>query len=174
MTPPSEVLRPASEAGIFTSCVRTGTWEPKMPATTGPKQDGRFRKGQSGNPAGRPVGARHRATLLAERLMQQDTETIVKTVVEAAKSGDLAAARIVLDRVAPVRRDSPVRFEFQPIETADDASKAMSRLLGAVASGEVTPSEAVEVSRVVDSFVKAFETSELELRVRALENPGKS
>src|SRR2546429_7242885 len=33
-----------------------------------------FEPGQSGNPAGRPRGARNRATVLAEKLMQDDIE----------------------------------------------------------------------------------------------------
>jgi Family of unknown function (DUF5681) len=41
----------------------------------------RFQKGQSGNPAGKPKGARHKATLLAERLMQDDVEKIVNAVL---------------------------------------------------------------------------------------------
>jgi Family of unknown function (DUF5681) len=31
-----------------------------------------FSKGQSGNPAGKPPGARHKATMLAEKLMGDD------------------------------------------------------------------------------------------------------
>jgi hypothetical protein len=34
--------------------------------------DGHWRQGHSGNPRGRPKGARHRATILAEQLMQGD------------------------------------------------------------------------------------------------------
>lgn len=38
------------------------------PENTGKIQvKGRFSKGQSGNPAGKPKGARHQSTLLAER-----------------------------------------------------------------------------------------------------------
>ena len=54
--------------------------------------------------------------------MQDDAEAIVKKVVEAARGGDLVAARLVLDRIAPARRDGPVRFELPKIETAAEAS----------------------------------------------------
>lgn len=50
-----------------------------MAETTGPKQiGGRFRKGQSSNPQGRPVGARHKATLAAQALLDGEGEAITR------------------------------------------------------------------------------------------------
>jgi hypothetical protein len=140
-----------------------------MSENSEPNQGGRFQPGQSGNPAGKPKGARHRTTLLAEKLMQADAEDIVKSVLDAAKGGDMTAARIVLDRIVPARRDSPVSFELPKIETASEAAKAMSSILDAVACGELTPGEADGVARIVDSFVKSLEASDFESRLRSLE-----
>ena len=53
------------------------------------KQRGRpFPKGVSGNPHGCARGSRHKASLLAERLMEGDVEEVVRAVVTAAKNGD--------------------------------------------------------------------------------------
>jgi hypothetical protein len=140
-----------------------------MAENAGPNQGGRFQPGQSGNPAGKPRGARHKTTLLAEKLMQDDAEGVVKRVIEAAKGGDMTAARIVLDRIAPARRDSPVTIALPKIESAADAAKAMAAILAAVASGAVTPSEADQVAKIVAAFVSTLEASEFEARLRALE-----
>lgn len=67
-----------------------------------------FQKGQSGNPSGKPPGTRHKTTMLAEKRMQDDAKDIVKVVLEAAKGGDMTAARLILERIAPVRRGRPV------------------------------------------------------------------
>lgn len=128
-----------------------------------------FKKGESGNRAGKPKGARHKTTLLAEKLMQDDAKAIVAAVLTAARDGDMTAARIVLDRIAPARRDNPVQFDLPKIESAADAAKAMGAILGAVAKGELTPTEADGVTRIVEGFVKALEASEFEMRLRALE-----
>jgi hypothetical protein len=134
------------------------------------KQRGKpFEKGQSGNPAGKPKGARHKTTLLAEKLMAGDAQEVVKAVLVKAKGGDMTAARIVLDRIAPARRDNSVTFELPAIESAVDAAKVLAALLAAVAAGEVTPSEALDVTRVIEGFGKILETSELEQRIAALE-----
>ncbi|MFZ3328176.1 MAG: DUF5681 domain-containing protein [Methylocella sp.] len=50
-----------------------------MTENTSPNLPHQFQKGQSGNPAGKQRGARHKTTLLAERLMQDDAERVVKT-----------------------------------------------------------------------------------------------
>jgi len=128
-----------------------------------------FPKGVSGNPAGKPKGARHKTTLLAEKLMQADAEAIVKAVLDSAKGGDMTAARIVLDRIAPARRDNPVSFELPKIESASDAVAASSAILQAVANGELTPGEASDVARLIDGFVKTIELVEIDERLKRLE-----
>ena len=59
-----------------------------------------FQKGESGNPAGRPRGARNRATLLMESLLADDAEAIGRKAIEMAKQGDMAAIRLCMDRLA--------------------------------------------------------------------------
>ena len=137
--------------------------------TAGMQRGKPFPKGRSGNPRGKPKGARHKTTLLAERLMQDDAENIVNAVLAAARDGDMAAARIVLDRIAPARRDSPVTFTLPKIKRPADAVAASSALLAAVAGGRLTPGEALEVSKLIDGFVKTLEVAELEQRLNELE-----
>ena len=140
-----------------------------MAENTGPIQGGRFQPGQSGNPTGKPKGARHKTTLLAEKLMADDAEAVVNAVLTAAKSGDMTAARIVLDRLYPARRDNPVSFTLPRIESAADATSAMAAILAAVASGEVTPGEAETIGKLIETHVRTLETAEFERRLAALE-----
>jgi hypothetical protein len=128
-----------------------------------------FRKGQSGNPSGKPKGARNRATVLAEKLMQDDATDIVQAVLAAAKGGDMSAARLILDRISPLRRGRPVYLELPAVKTAADVSAAMGALTTAMAAGDVTPDEAATVASVFEVRRKALETEELELRLQALE-----
>jgi hypothetical protein len=81
-------------------------------ANAGQKQGGRpFQKGQSGNPAGKKPGTRNHASRLIETMMAGDVEEITQKVISAAKNGDLTAARIVLDRISPPRKDNPITLE---------------------------------------------------------------
>jgi hypothetical protein len=84
---------------------------------TAAEQRGRpFERGVSGNPAGRPKGARNRTSLMAEALTDSDAVAITRAVAAEAKRGDMVAARLVLDppvaggpgpctQVGPAERD---------------------------------------------------------------------
>ena len=118
-----------------------------------------FEKGQSGNPSGRPPGARNKATMIAESLLQGETETITRLAIERAKAGDMAALRMCLDRVAPPLRHRAVVFELPPLASAADAVTAMAAITAAVAEGELTPAEAGELFRLVEGYARMFEVA---------------
>ena len=82
-----------------------------MPETTGPKQTGgRFTRGTSGNPKGRPRGSRHTALLALDAIGAEGAEDVLRSVVVAAKGGDTRAADLILRRLWPERRGRPVQI----------------------------------------------------------------
>lgn len=87
---------------------------------TGGKQDTRFKPGQSGNPAGKAKGTRHRVTLACDALLEGEGERITRKAVEMALNGDGQALRLCMERIAPVRRDRPVNFDLPTIEMVAD------------------------------------------------------
>jgi Family of unknown function (DUF5681) len=145
-----------------------------MAENSAAKQPGRgsgrpFRRGQSGNPAGKPKGTRHKATILAEQLLDGEAEKLSRKAVELALAGDTVALRLCLERIISPRRDRPVSFNMPELATANDAEKAMGKIAGAVASGELTPSEAAALSGVIETFLKTAELAEIERRLHLLE-----
>jgi hypothetical protein len=128
-----------------------------------------FEKGQSGNPGGRPPGARNKATLIAELLLQGEAEAMTRLAIERAKAGDMAALRMVLDRLVSPCRHRTVALELPPLASARDAASALAAITAAVAAGELTPAEAGDLSRLVDGFARVLETTVLEERVARLE-----
>ena len=137
--------------------------------TDGKQVAGRFAKGQSGNPNGRPAGSRNRATLALDALIDGSGEAVVKAMVDAALKGDVSAGRALLDRLVPPRKDRLVSFELPVITTAAEASAALGAIVTAVAAGDITPDEAGAVSKLVVDFIRALEASEIERRLAALE-----
>ena len=129
----------------------------------------KFEKGQSGNPKGRPKGARNRLTVTVDKLMQADATKIVEVALDKAKSGDATFVRMVLDRIIPPVKDRPVTFDLPGIDSAQDAAVAAGAVLRAVADGDLTPIEAAEVSKIVSTYVTALEASDLEQRIAKLE-----
>ncbi len=142
------------------------------PAKTGYKQ-GKWGKGQSGNLKGRPEGSRNNATILLEKMMANDGKDVVRAVVKAAKNGDMAAARLVLDRIIPVRKGRAVKLSIPEVKTPLDVLTAQSAAIKAMAEGELTPEEANVIATVIETHRKAVETVELESRLTDLEQRAK-
>ncbi|MEM9061654.1 MAG: DUF5681 domain-containing protein [Pseudomonadota bacterium] len=131
---------------------------------------GKFQKGQSGNPAGKPKGARHRTTRAVEALLEGEAEGLTRKAVELALDGDTTALRLCLERIAPARKDNPIRFSMPAMKSSADASTALRAILEATADGEITPCEANSLSGLIDSFARALELQDLEQRLSELED----
>jgi len=58
---------------------------------------------------------------------------------------------------------------MRPIANAADARAASAALLAAVASGDLTPSEASEVGKLIDGYVRSIEVTEVLARLDKLE-----
>ena len=131
----------------------------------GRNTDGTFATGN----AGRPKGARHKATQAVLALLEGEAEALSRKAVEMALAGDSVALRLCLDRLAPPRKDSPVQFPLPPMVTAHDAAQAAGAVLEAVSVGDLTPAEGAQVMALVDSYRRTLEVTELEARMAVLE-----
>jgi hypothetical protein len=88
----------------------------------------RGRPFEKGN-RGRPAGSRNKVTAAVEGLMGQYAQQVTARVIERASKGDMAAARLVLDRIAPPRRGRPVRLKLPEISDAVSLMAAHAALL---------------------------------------------
>ncbi len=136
---------------------------------TGAKQAGKFQPGQSGNPAGKPKGARHKVTLAVQALLEGEAETISRKAVELAKEGDMTAIKLVLERVLPPRKDAPVLVNLPKVSTPEEISMAMDALIQAVAAGELTPQEGQAVASLLEGQRRVLETTLLARKLEALQ-----
>jgi hypothetical protein len=128
-----------------------------------------FKPGESGNPAGKPKGARNKTTLAVEALLEGEAETLTRKAIEIAKSGDMQALRLCLDRIAPARKDRHVPIDLPAVDSAADAVKASAVIVAALSEGELSPSEASELSKLVGNYVAALTAADFEKRLALLE-----
>jgi len=91
------------------------------------KKEHLFKPGQSGNPKGREPGKTPAAKL--RQFITKAMPEILSQLVEQAKAGDVAAAKVLIDRVCP-----PLKPQALPIRGGTE--KLNSRLSGTPATFE--------------------------------------
>ena len=142
------------------------------PETTSPKQSNRWQRGQSGNPSGRPKGARHAALVALDAIGEAAAGEVMQAVVDAAKAGDVRAAEILLRRLWPERKGRPLIVELPSIAGAADLPAAVGAVVQAVAAGDLTTEEGQAIAAILETQRRVIETADLSARIEALELAG--
>jgi polyhydroxyalkanoate synthesis regulator phasin len=126
-----------------------------------------FKKGKSGNPAGRPKGIADKRTAL-RALLVPHAEKLIDMAVSLALAGDTAALRICIDRLIPPikAKDAAVAMPGLKGGLSEQGQEVLSEL----AAGRLTPDEASTVMQTVAAQARIVEVDELVKRVRALED----
>ena len=107
--------------------------------------------------------------MLAESLLDGETDRLTRRAIYSALKGDTVALRLCLERILPPIRERPCKFKLPKIETLNDASNALAMIIAGVTTGELLPGEGESLSAIVNSFMKSIELSEIETRLCALE-----
>lgn len=128
---------------------RLNTWQP----------------GESGNPRGRPPGKGKFAEL--RTAIGEHLPLIVENLVEAARGGDVQAARILLDRALPALK--PIEMQLPVALPGNTLAEQGRSVLQALENGAVAPSQAVAMIGAIGQLARVVEIVELEARIRALE-----
>lgn len=130
------------------------------------ENSGRWKPGQSGNPAGRKPGSGRVAALRAS--LAECLPDVLDNLAKAAVAGDMQATRILLDRVLP-----PLRAEESPVSVdlpaAGSLAEKAEAVLTAAALGEVGPGQAAQMISALGTTARIIEAEELEQRIAALE-----
>lgn len=133
---------------------------------TARKLSTKWKKGESGNPAGRPKGSGLTGTL--RRAIQDRAPEVVQVLVDAALAGDTQAARILLDRIMPVLKAEAAPVELPALADGTLTERAQAAL-AAVAEGTLAPDVAGQLVAAVAGLARVEEITELQDRIVRLE-----
>jgi hypothetical protein len=128
------------------------------------KQSTKFKPGQTGNPKGRPKN-KTPATLLRKSIAEAMPE-IILTLIQQAKDGDTAAAKVLLDRVCPA-----LKPQAMPISLPVNGSltEQGGEIIRATMAGQIPPDIGSQLITALAAQSKIIEIDELTQRIAALE-----
>ena len=130
---------------------------------------GRFRKGTSGNPGGRPPGSRNRAALLMESLFEEESERLTRKAIRMALNGDSHAMRLCMERLYPPRKDRPIDLRLPPTQNVEQLSSALSTVVQAIGDGQITPTEGEKLATILSMQQDVMGGADLDRRFEAIE-----
>jgi len=133
---------------------------------------GRFVTGCAGGP-GNPH-LKHLASLqsaVRDAVSPDDLRGVLRKLVALAGSGDVHAARVLLDRCLgkPNPEARHIAFELPSLGSSSDILAAFVAVAQSVASGELAIEDAGQIGRLLEGVTKAREATEVEERINALE-----
>ena len=121
-----------------------------------------FKKGESGNPAGRPRGSVNKNL----QMLRAAAEAILPDLIDRAKSGDLEAQKLILDRGIPrLRAVSMPEAMALPGGTLTDQAKALVAL---IAEGTLSTTVAAEIAGIITASARVEEVDQLRDELKAL------
>ena len=122
-----------------------------------------FKKGQSGNPAGRPKGSGKKYGI---EILEREKESLLRKLIGRAKEGDLKALEMCLDRLIPKLRARDALIQLPPGETFADQGR---EVLNAIFNGTIDASTGHKVLLSLLGVIRAVEVEELEARLAEIE-----
>ena len=124
-----------------------------------------FKKGTSGNPAGRPKGIPDKRTEIRD-LLKPHAPALVEKAVQLALQGEQTALKLCLDKIIPSLK--PVS-EAVSINNAGNLSDIGMSVITDVFSGAITTDAGYELLRSLQIQANLEEFTAIEKRLTALE-----
>ena len=140
------------------------------PAKSGESRNGgRWKPGVSGNPRGKPPGARRLIMRALEGQIAAAAPDLLASVIAEGRT-DWRPALELLKIIGLNKRTVVEALDLPKMENASDILAGQRHIIEQVASGEMSAEEGAALSALLDRQRQAIEGADMEQRLAALES----
>lgn len=123
-----------------------------------------FKKGQSGNPAGKPKGAGDRRLEIRRMLEARGTEVVETLLDMALVDRDPHALKLIMERISPKPRAESMNLGIQVngVNGKDDIRKIVGEVLSGAIKGDVPDDQGKSIAALVKTFIEVDNDKRME------------
>jgi hypothetical protein len=127
-----------------------------------------FQKGQSGNPSGRPKSTFNQSTQMIKDLLLENSEALIRKMIELALDGDMTALKICIDRICP-----PLKAQSQAVNIDYNQEQGLTQtakhILEQVTQGIIPPDIGSQLINSIITITRTKDIEEIQKRIEAIE-----
>jgi hypothetical protein len=130
-----------------------------------------FKPGQSGNPSGKPKGAKDKRTEI-RRMLESRGQEVVDTVLDMAiNDRDPTALKLVMERISPKPKSDRANLglDITKVGGSEELRNIISQVLLKAIQGDVPDDQGKSITSLIESITKLDVMTEDRKRIEALE-----
>jgi small-conductance mechanosensitive channel len=104
-----------------------------------------------------------------EELLDEHAPALLRKTLVMALQGQVPLLRMLMQHTLPRPHDSPVKIGRLPMGDIEELLQSHETVMNKLASGEITPIQAVQIDSMLETRRRLFDTQDLARRVSALE-----
>jgi hypothetical protein len=118
---------------------------------------------------GRPRGSRNKKTMIAQQLLDEHAESILRKAMLKGLQGDSPMLQALLSYILPRPKDTPLKTEVLRTATAKELSQSLDVILKRACDGQITLTQAQQLAALIEARRQLLQTDEFETRLDILE-----